>query len=371
MTLRLGIAAVVVGLLLLTCTSSAPIHIGVMVSADAVAGGQLAVAEINATGGIRGRALALVHIGRLDGTLAEPALEAAESLTADPAVIAVIGHSSSSASLSASQIYNARHIVQVAPTSSSPLLDRSGPFTFRLVASDVHQARYIAALVAAGGATQRTAVVYVNDDYGRALRDELRSQLARAGVPIVYEGSYVENEPLGDVPAFASAIAAPGSTLLIWLGRSPQLGELLPVLRTRIPAITILGSDGVDNLDTELNADGRFTGVRFVCFVDVHGERLKLRAFRERFGAIHGNQLSPEAVLTYDAMILLATAARAVGPKPEAIREYLVSLGRTRPAFTGASREFSFDSTGAPPPSYCLGEVTPTGARVISTVNGP
>lgn len=366
-------AGIVVGfaLGLLSCRSPKPIRIGIVLSSEGVDGARFAASDINATGGIGGRPLVLVVMSAGPSTTARPAIVAAESLSNDPSVIAVVGHSNSNASLAASQIYNVRHIVQIAPTSSAPLLSRAGPFTFRLVASDIHQARYLAALITAGGARPRTAVFFVNDDYGHALEHELRARLDDQHVPVVYEAPYSEAGPIADAPAIARAVARSRPEILVWLGRGPHLIQLLPGLRQALPALRVLASDGIDNVATRSNTSGALIGVRYVSFLELNAARTPLSALRTRFQTTAGRQLSVETVLSYDAVMLLATAAREVGPERDAIRAHLASLGNQRSPYVGVSGSIAFNADGEPPPSYVLVEVTASGAQSVPLPKTP
>ena len=371
--MRVRRAAVTVGTALLAgaCSDRPPVRIGVVAIDEGVAGARLAVAEINNAHGIHGRALSLRVMPGAGSILARIALVAADSLSADPTIIGVVGHSNSSASLSGSQIYNARHVVQIAPTSSAPVLSAAGPYTFRLVASDIHQARFLAKEITAGGARPPTAVFFVNDEYGRPFFQELRARLTEARVPLVLESPYSQDSPLTEVDVVARAVADSRAETVVWLGRSAQLRQLLPALRRLAPRIQVLASDGVDDQATERNADGVLTGVRFACFLDMRGSRPALVALRDRIRATTGTTATVETALAYDAVMLLATAAREVGTRRESIREYLASLGTTRPPFPGASGDIAFDENGDPRPSYCLAEVGAQGVRVIRSSAGP
>ena len=64
---------------------------------------ELAVKEINARGGIRGRQLALRVMD--DSGRPDVAIRIAQELADDPAVVAVVGHLTSSASLAAGRVY--------------------------------------------------------------------------------------------------------------------------------------------------------------------------------------------------------------------------------------------------------------------------
>jgi branched-chain amino acid transport system substrate-binding protein len=277
------VRSVAVAFVLVACGSPKPVRIGIVLSSEGVEGARFAASDINASGGIGGRPLALSVMSAGPGTAARPAIVAAESLANDPSVIAVVGHSNSNASLAASQIYNARRIVQIAPTSSTPLLSRAGPFTFRLVAGDIHQARYLAALIAAGGARPRTAIFFVNDDYGHALERELRARLDDGHVPVVYEAPYSEAGEIADAPAIARAVARSRPEVLVWLGRGPHLIQLLPGLRHAIPSLRVLASDGIDNAATRSTTNGALIGVRYVSFLSLDAARKPLSVLRTRF----------------------------------------------------------------------------------------
>ncbi len=360
----LGISCL--GILISGCQPREPARIGIVVSDEAIFAAEIAAAEINATGGIDGRPLALRVVTGGGSTRASLALSAADQLSKDPSVFGIVGHSNSSASLSAAQIYNTQQVVQVAPTSSTPLLSLVGPYTFRLVPSDIHQARFLANEVITGGARPRTALFFVNDDYGHALHEELLARLKEAGVPVVFDAPYDHEESLPAARATALRIAEGQPELLVWVGRSRQLRELLPEVRKATPGIRILASDGIDEAITEQNSGGVLTGVRFVRLVDPNATNPALGSLRTRFLPAAGIPLTVEAALTYDAVMLLATAARAAGTGREAIRQHLASLGTLHPVYEGATGTIEFDENGDPKPFYNLAEMTEAGTRILA-----
>lgn len=338
------------------CASPAPVRIAIIVSTEAVAGARLAADEANAHGGIDGRALELTVMGGGGNTVAGLAIVNAESLAVDESIVAVVGHSNSAASLAASQTYNRRGIVQIAPTSSAPLLSQAGPWTFRMVGSDLHQARFLAEKIAAGPRNPRVAIFYVNDDYGHALHAELLAQLLTRGIEPVHHTPYVENIDLPNADAMARALLDSEPDLLVWLGRTRQFRQIIPVVRHALPNIRFLASDGIDNTTTAANVDSLLTGVQHACFVDLYAPTDSIRALQGRFIA-RGNLLNAEAVLTYDAVNTLITAMRAVGPDRTKVRDYLTGMGTTHPAHEGASGAVTFDSNGDANPNYCLATV--------------
>ncbi len=355
-------------LLLHGCGSPQPLGIGVVLDDDGARGALLAAKDINAAGGIRGQPLHLHVIRGLSSTSARDALTAADSLATDQDMLAVVGHTNSSASIAAAQVYNEHHITQIAPTTTAPVYSEAGPYSFRLVASDVHQGAFLGELILADSSRSRTALLYVNDDYGRALRATFVQSLAAHGIAPAYEAPYAEAAGFTDVADVASAIARSKAQVLVWVGRSAELQILLPPLRKLVPAIRVIASDGFGG---PRSADFRsqiLLGVRYVRFVDLDSTpRTRLLIARNQQ---ENAQFTDQFPLAYDAVMLLAEAIRSAGPDRERIRDYVAGLGTARPAFAGITGPISFDRNRNPPPSYHLKEVTATGSRAISLPPG-
>jgi branched-chain amino acid transport system substrate-binding protein len=335
-----------------------PIRIGVVLSDDGVLGARIAAGEVSAAGGVAGRKLSVL-VTEEASTAAHPAIELAERLSADPTVIAVVGHSNSAATLAASQTYNRHHVPQIAPTSSAPAISQAGEYTFRLVASDEYQGKFLADAITEGGKIQRVAILYVNDEYGRALYGELREQLRRREIPVVYEAPFLA-EPRFTWPAtLARSVVEQQPDVLVWIGRPGELAILLPQLREMLPRLSILASDGVQSQKFHQNEDGIFTGVRFVRFRDVESDANDMRALRERFRSDGGLALTDEAALAYEAIHLVAAAIAAGGARRENVRDYLASLGSSRPPYAGPLGPIAFDSNGDAKPHYVMSVLPP------------
>lgn len=339
------------------CARDEPYVVGVVLGGEGVHGASLAAADVNARGGIGGHRLELRSIPDAYSSRASVALAAADSLASDARVLAVVGHANSSASLAASQIYDARHIVQIAPTSSTPLYSQAGPYSFRLVASDEHQGEFLAARVLATGPAPRVAVLYVNDDYGRALRDVVVERLAAARVTPLYDGAFSEDTAAHDDVQIVAALARARPRLLLWLGRSSRFRRMSPSLHRAVPQLSVIASDGFGAAGLGDDPDHAFDGVRYVQLVDFIHPTPGLAELQSRFAARGWHDLDDQAVLSYDAVLLLAAAIEQGGAKREAIRDWLAEVGRARPPFAGASGPISFDENGDREPSYHLVEV--------------
>jgi branched-chain amino acid transport system substrate-binding protein len=143
-------------------------------------GVQMAVDDINATGGIRGERLAIKFVD--DGCEPRKAVEVATGFVADK-VRAVIGHYCSGASIPASKVYEKAGIVQISPASTNPkFTDEGGWNVIRLVPRDDAQAAAAAELVLAKFQGRKIAIVNDQSPAFAALAQHFRETLQQKGV---------------------------------------------------------------------------------------------------------------------------------------------------------------------------------------------
>lgn len=335
-----GVLALAVGLFLSACGGD--VSIGVSTSTSYMDAARLAVADVTASGSARVDTVMIP-----EGTnQATPAIAAAERFAAHANLVAVVGHSNSSASLATSGIYNQLEVVQLTPTSSATIYSEAGPYSFRLVPSDDHQARFLVEQLAAAWPTgARVAVGYVNDDYGRGLRDGVRLGAADSPLDLVLELPYAEEAfRHREVEHFADAVAAVEPDAILWLGRASTLDRFLPGLHQAAPAAIILGSDALAAA-REMSQDSRWSGVRYVDFLDLESGP-ELQDFAARYQARFGRRATAPDALTYDATRLILAAIADGARTGPALREYLHSLGRDRPPYPGITGPIAFDENG-------------------------
>lgn len=333
---------------------SASYRIGIVLDEDGIRGATLAADRINASGGINGRRLELTSVTGASSTKARVALQSAERLAADPTILAIVGHTNSAASLAASQVYNTRRITQIAPTSSTPLYSRAGPYSFRLVGSDLDQGVFLANHVLSRSPRLRTAVLYTNDDYGRPLRTVLVDRLRAAGFSPVYDSPYIEDGASNDYTEMTIALARTRPELLVWIGRADEFVRIQSTLQRTLPGLVVLASDGFDGPLVSRDTAGTLAGVSYVRFVDPGSTNTDLLRVREWFAQSGLGGTSDQAILSYDAVMLLGEALRHAGSGREAIRDWLWQVGKARPPFAGISGPIAFRVGGDREPVYFI-----------------
>ncbi len=356
--------ALACGLVLLTaaCSPPPPPRIAFVGSSRASRGAELAVRAVQASGGIHGRQLRLSVLYD-DGGSGTRAIASAEALAADRAILAVVGHAGSTTSLAAAQTYNQAHLPQLAPTTSAPVFALAGPYSFRLMPSDENQADFLARQVPP---RSRVGIVYLNTDYGRGLRRALNASLALRGLAPVLEWSF--NAPLDtlQIAVLLSEVAAGRPDLLLWVGPPRWLALVLPSVRRDRAGLVVYGSEAVDADETYSTLHAALVGVRFVRFIDPENPGRRIQDLRAKYRAAAGMELTYDVVFAYDAVGLLAQALRDGARTREDLREYLMSLGRSRPPYPGVGGPIAFDSTRTALRPYNLAEVTAAGVKPLS-----
>ena len=143
-------------------------------------GAELAVRDINESGGVNGQKLTLV-IADDAGCDPKMAVEVADEL-ARQAVVFVDGHWCSSASIPASRVYHDRGVLMMSPGSTNPLLtDQGFANVFRVCGRDDVQGTFAADYVVDHQLADRIAIVHDQSVYGKGIADEFRRRLHQRG----------------------------------------------------------------------------------------------------------------------------------------------------------------------------------------------
>src|SRR6267143_369809 len=316
---------------------------------------ELAVKEINARGGIRGRPLALRVMD--DSGRPEVAIRIAQRLADDPAVVAVIGHLTSSASLAAGRVYGEarRPLVMISPSASSPDLSGVNPYMFRVCPSDVSHgtqlARYARQLLSA----QRVGVIYLDDDYGRGLRLSFTAEFKRLG------GDVVETDPmLSATPTlepYLSRLRQQGGIDALMLATDRGGAELALREMGRMGLHwTTLGGDALSGIEKNGPlAEGVRMSVAYP--VDQSGER-NAQFVGAYARAYPGERPDHRGASAYDIVQLLASVLTESGTDRRAIRDRVARVGADLPAFEGVTARTAFDAHGdVPAKSVLIGVV--------------
>ena len=253
-------------------------------------------------------------------------------------IVGVIGHVNSGAMVAAARVYDG-HLPAVATTASSPALTGISPWTFRVISSDSMNGLEIARFVMRHG-RRRAAVLYENNAYGRGLTDAF----VRG-----FKGEIVSTDPIAegatqDFEPFVTYFKQQRPDVVFVAGTGASGLSFLREARRQALAADLVGGDGwsVLTADTAL-ADGVFVGAPFTA----EDRRTDARVFVEHFQKRYGVTPDGNAALAYDATMLLADAARKVGPSRARLRDYLAHLAE-HGGYRGVTGDIAFSADGDP-----------------------
>ncbi|MGX9177554.1 branched-chain amino acid ABC transporter substrate-binding protein [Mesorhizobium sp. BHbdii] len=214
-------------------------------------GAEVAVADINAAGGVLGQQVRLITVD--DFCDPEQAVAAAQKLVAD-GVVFVVGHYCSGASIPASKVYEAAGILQISPSSTNPMLTEQGRANvFRVCSRDDAQGFEAGNYLADHWSDKKIAILHDNTTYGKGLADETRKQLNKRGVnETIYDG-YAPGKD--DYSAEVSRLQAADIAVLYMGGYHTEAALMVRAARDRGYSLQLISGD-----DTATEAFGLIAG---------------------------------------------------------------------------------------------------------------
>ncbi len=192
-------------------------------------GAEMAVADINAKGGVLGENVRLI-VGD-DGCFADQAVAVANKLVSD-GVVFVAGHNCSHSSIPASKVYEQAGVLMISPASTNPrLTDEGGDNVFRVCGRDDQQGIVAGDYLADAWGDKKIAILHDSSTYGKGLADETRKQLNKRGVQEVMYEAYVPGE--SDYSPLVSRMQSASIDVIYVGGYSTEAGLILRQVRAR------------------------------------------------------------------------------------------------------------------------------------------
>jgi branched-chain amino acid transport system substrate-binding protein len=304
--------------------------------AGVVRGVDLAVERLNAASGLRFRS-------RPPERGAVGAVDVAQQLSADPRVIAVVGHPESGNTIEAIPIYaDAEHagangVVAISPTASSPQLSDVSPWFFRVAPSDDDAARVTAKWAADSLGATRAAIVYRNDAYGRDWASTFTRAFTQIGGAVIAREPYLTG--VTDWDAYAQRFATLRPDVVLFPGDAIDALAFIRALKARGVAAPFIGGDGTEQIKRDTVA----IGARYVAFFRADGATGPeagwfLTRYRERF------KQEPDmfAALSYDAALVIGRTIISGARTRAALRDALEAIGNGTPAVEGLAGPIAF-----------------------------
>ncbi len=205
-------------------------------------GAELAVADINAAGGLLGKKLEL-EIGD-DACDPKQAVAVANQM-AGKGVALVAGHYCSGSSIPASKVYAEADLVQISPASTNPALtdDRAGPNIYRVCGRDDQQGSVAGNYLAKHFADKNIALVHDKTAYGKGIADEVKKTLNAAGKQETMYEAITAGEK--DYSALVSKLKQANIDVLYLGGYHTEAGLIARQMRDQGMNTILMGGDAL------------------------------------------------------------------------------------------------------------------------------
>lgn len=294
---------------------------------------RLAVAEINAAGGLLGRQVQLVE--RDDEASNERGAQIAQELINREKVVAGLGIVNTGVALASQRAYQQARIPMITAVATGTVVTKQfqppqhpDNFIFRVSANDSLQAEMIVEDAVDRRGFRKVAIIHDTTNYGQLGREDVERALARRNL----KPASVERYNLRDVdmtPQLARAQAS-GAEVLITYGIGVELAYIANQ-RARIGwPVPMVGSwtlampSFIDHSGP--NAEGARMPQTFILGDSSPRRRAFIEAYRKAYG-VERIPVPPAAAQGYDSALLLAAAIRQAGSTDgDRIREALENL---------------------------------------------
>src|SRR6201993_4873788 len=314
--LRLAAIALGAGLAFTGAASAQDLTVGVagpMTGGEATFGRQMnngaemAIADINAAGGVLGKQLKL-EAGD-DACDPKQARSVGEKFAAMK-VPFVAGHYCSSSSIPASEAYAEGNVLQITPASTNPTFtERKLWNVARVCGRDDQQGQVAGDYIAKNFKGKNIAILNDKTTYGKGLADETKKALNKAGITEKLNESYTKGDK--DFNAIVSRLKAENIDLVYVGGYHQEAGLILRQMRDQGLKTILMAGHGLGEKENASITGAAGEGTLFTFGPDPR-KKPTAAAIVEKFKA---KNIDPEGytLYTYAAMQIWSQAAAKAG----------------------------------------------------------
>jgi branched-chain amino acid transport system substrate-binding protein len=270
-------------------------------------GADMAVADLNAAGGVLGKKIALD--AEDDACDPKQARSVAEKI-GGAKIPFVAGHFCSSSSIPASEAYADSNVLQITPASTNPLFtERKLWNVARVCGRDDQQGQVAAAYILKNFKGKNIAILDDKTTYGKGLADETKKALNKVGITEKLHESYNQGDK--DFNAIVSRLKASNIDLVYVGGYHPEAGLIVRQMRDQGVKAVLMSGDALADKEFASIAGPAAEGTLFTFGPDPRNKP-SAKAIVEKFKA---KSIDPEGytLYTYAAIQVWSQAAKKAG----------------------------------------------------------
>ncbi|MCX7923819.1 MAG: ABC transporter substrate-binding protein [Clostridia bacterium] len=285
---------------------------------------QLAVDEINAKGGVKGKQIELVVED--DENKPEKTLNAFTKLVSQDKVAAIIGSLGSTCTLSINQQAQQRKVVLITPSATNDTITEAGKYIFRACFNDSFQGLVLAKFAFEELKGKNAALLFdTTNDYSKGIKENFKKKFEEMGGKIVAEESYSGGDK--DFKAQLTKIKGTNPDVLFIPDYYSTIQYLAPQVKSVGITAPMMGADGWDEATS--TADTSVVGAYYSNHYSPDADDKDVKEFVAKFKEKYKTDSNALAALGYDAAYILAEAIdRAASFDSDKIQEEMMKTNR-------------------------------------------
>jgi branched-chain amino acid transport system substrate-binding protein len=271
---------------------------------------RLAVKEINANGGIKGRPIEIITYD--DKGESKEAGNAVTRLVTQDKVTAVIGEVASGLSLAGGAVCEQYKVPMISPSSTNPQVTSNREYVFRVCFIDPFQGYVVAKFCHDNLKAKTAAILYdQTQPYSKGLRTEFKKHFEKMGGKVVKEADQAYSAGDLDFNSQLSTIRSVNPDVIFVPGYYTEAGNIALQARKLGIKAPLLGGDGWDSEQLAKIGGAAIEGCYYSNHYAPDQPSDEVKSFVEKYKAAFSGQ-TPDglAALGYDAGLILADALK-------------------------------------------------------------
>ena len=270
-------------------------------------GTQLAIDELNASGGLLGKKIQLLTED--NQSQAGQSATVVRKLISSDGVVAILGEVASSRSLEAAPICQQNKIPMISPSSTNPKVTATGDYIFRVCFIDPFQGTVMANFARKTLKLQNVAVLTdVKSDYSLGLAKFFKEGFTSGGDKIIAEQNYSGGDK--DFNAQLTSIKAANPDGIFVPGYYTEVGLIALQAKQLGVNVPIFGGDGWESSSLIPIGGPALEGDYFSTHFSPEDTSPAVQNFVKNYKAKYNEMPDAMAALGYDSAMLLADAIK-------------------------------------------------------------
>jgi branched-chain amino acid transport system substrate-binding protein len=294
-------------------------------------GVQLALAEINAAGGVLGQPLRIIT--KDNQSKPGETSTAVRELISRNKVVALIGEVASGRSLEAAPIAQRSGIPMISPASTNEKVTETGDHIFRVCFIDPFQGTVCAKFSRKLGFTKAGIITDVSKDYSLGLAKSFKQEFTANGGVITGEQSYSGGDK--DFSAQLTAIKADNPQVIFLPAYYTEAPLIIRQARQLGIMVPFIGGDGWDSPELVGVGGSSVEGCYFSNHFSDQSKDPRVVAFVDAYRKKYNGEPDAMVALGYDSVYLLADAMKRAGTTDPAKVNAAIAATKDFPGVTG------------------------------------